>query len=48
MESMIMGLSLIEVEPYLVGFAAGFIAHRLYLVNRWRFAEKKNSEGWDG
>ena len=48
MESALLSITLIEAEPYLVGFVVGFIAHKLYLANQWRFAQKKNSEGWDG
>ena len=40
MDSFMASITLIQAEPYLVGFAAGLVAHKLYLMNKWRFADK--------
>lgn len=42
MEYLFTGMSLIEVEPYFLGFVAGVIYQKLYVVNKWRFEDKKH------
>lgn len=45
MDNFITGVTLIQAEPYLLGFAAGVIGHKLYLMNKWRFANKTKEAG---
>lgn len=38
MENLLLSVSLIDAEPYLLAFAAGVMAQRLYTMYAWRFA----------
>ena len=40
MDNFMASITLIQAEPYLIGFAAGVIVNKIYLINKWRFADK--------
>lgn len=43
MDYLITGVTVAQAEPYLIGFAAGLVAHRFYRLNVWRFAGKNQA-----
>ncbi|WP_185156653.1 hypothetical protein [Psychrobacter sp. MES7-P7E] len=45
MDNFIPAITLVQAEPYLLGFVAGVVTHKFYLMNKWRFADKTKQAG---